>query len=195
LESRRITDHLIDHGYNAHKGEHVTWFGFFECIDDGAVARALLDQVREQARRWGDLVSVLNQRARLAPDAETASALTREAEGRRVPVVLFTKGAGLRLETMADSGADALGVDWTVDLADARRLTGDRVALQGNLDPATLYANPAAIEIEARRVLESYGDGPGHVFNLGHGISPDVNPEHLGALVKAVHRISRELRS
>ncbi|MEM9529571.1 MAG: uroporphyrinogen decarboxylase [Pseudomonadota bacterium] len=117
--------------------------------------------------------------------------LDREAEGRRVPVVLFTKNAGPRLADLARSGADALGVDWTTDLAEARRYTEDRVALQGNLDPALLAASPDAIRQEAERVLESYGDGPGHVFNLGHGITPDINPDHLAVLVEHVHESSR----
>ena len=116
--------------------------------------------------------------------------LTRESEGRRVPVILFTKGGGQWLERMADSGCDALGVDWTLDLADARRLVDDRVALQGNLDPSILYASPARIREEVARVLGSYGQGPGHVFNLGHGIHPDVNPDHAAALVEAVHNLS-----
>ena len=91
---------------------------------------------------------------------------------------------------MAATGCDALGVDWTTDLADARRITGDRVALQGNLDPATLRESPEAIEAGVARVLKSYGRGPGHVFNLGHGITPDIDPAHLGVLVDAVHRLS-----
>ncbi len=116
--------------------------------------------------------------------------LVREREGRRVPAVLFTKGGGAWLGRMADSGADALGVDWTTDLADARKATRDRVALQGNLDPCTLYAPPDVIREEVGRVLASYGHGHGHVFNLGHGIHPDVDPEHAGAMVAAVHELS-----
>jgi len=117
--------------------------------------------------------------------------LQRESEGRQIPVVLFTKGAGANLGAMAASGCDALGVDWTTDLADARRLTGDQVALQGNLDPCTLYANPDVIRSETKRVLDSYGDGPGHVFNLGHGISPDMDPGNLAVLIDAVHQMSQ----
>jgi uroporphyrinogen decarboxylase len=117
--------------------------------------------------------------------------LVRQAEGRPVPVILFTKNGGQWLGDMAGTGCDALGVDWTTDLADARRLVGDRVALQGNLDPCALYASPARIREEVARVLESYGRGPGHVFNLGHGITPDVNPEHAAAMVAAVHELSR----
>ncbi len=117
--------------------------------------------------------------------------LTREADGRRVPVVLFAKGAGQWLDRMAETGCDALGVDWTTDLADARKLVRDKVALQGNLDPCTLYASPERIQREVGRVLASYGRGSGHVFNLGHGIHPDVNPDHAAAMVEAVHEQSR----
>nr|WP_276570538.1 uroporphyrinogen decarboxylase [Halochromatium salexigens] len=117
--------------------------------------------------------------------------LTREADGRRVPVVLFAKGAGQWLDRMAETGCDALGVDWTTDLADARKLVRDKVALQGNLDPCTLYASPERIQREVGRVLASYGRGTGHVFNLGHGIHPDVNPDHAAAMVEAVHEQSR----
>lgn len=120
--------------------------------------------------------------------------LVRQREGQAVPVILFTKGAGLRLRQMADAGCDALGVDWTIDLADARQLVGDRVALQGNLDPGTLRANPAVIHTAVADTLTSYGSGPGHVFNLGHGITPDVPPEHVGVLVDAVHELSRRNR-
>ena len=121
--------------------------------------------------------------------------LVRESEGRRVPVILFTKGGGQWLEAMSRTGCDALGVDWTTDLADARVRVKDRVALQGNLDPSTLYAAPERIREEVARVLASYGHGPGHVFNLGHGIHPDVNPEHAGAMVEAVHELSQAYHS
>ena len=116
--------------------------------------------------------------------------LVREKDGNTIPVILFTKGAGSRLADMADTGCDALGVDWTTDLADARKLTGDRVALQGNLDPSILYAGPAAIRKEVEKVLASYGHGPGHVFNLGHGIHPEVDPASVTAMVSAVHDLS-----
>jgi uroporphyrinogen decarboxylase len=91
---------------------------------------------------------------------------------------------------MANTGCDALGIDWTTDLADARRAVQDRVALQGNLDPSVLYASPSAIRAEVDKVLASYGRGHGHVFNLGHGIHPGVNPEHVQAMVEAVHELS-----
>ncbi|HET7370086.1 MAG TPA: uroporphyrinogen decarboxylase [Gammaproteobacteria bacterium] len=117
--------------------------------------------------------------------------LTRESQGRTVPRILFTKGGGHWLETMADSGADALGLDWTCEIGAARKAVGDRVALQGNLDPAALYASPEAIRREVARILESYGTGSGHVFNLGHGITPDVLPDNAGAMIEAVHELSK----
>ena len=123
----------------------------------------------------------------LAYSKRVIAALRRENEGRRVPVILFTKGGGLWLEAMADSGADALGIDWQTDLGAARRRVGSRVALQGNLDPMALFGTVEAIERETERVLASYGTGPGHVFNLGHGVSQHTPPEHVQALVEAVH--------
>jgi uroporphyrinogen decarboxylase len=119
------------------------------------------------------------------------SQLTREAEGRKVPVILFTKGGGQWLNMMADTGCDALGVDWTMDLADARRMVNDRVALQGNMDPSILYASPTRIREEVGTILASYGKGSGHVFNLGHGIHPEINPEHPAAMIEAVHELSK----
>ncbi|HET6655381.1 MAG TPA: uroporphyrinogen decarboxylase [Gammaproteobacteria bacterium] len=118
--------------------------------------------------------------------------LTRESDGRVVPRILFTKGGGQWLDAMADAGADALGLDWTCEIGAARKLVGDRVALQGNLDPAALYASPDAIRGEVARILESYGAGNGHVFNLGHGITPDVLPENAGAMIDAVHELSAQ---
>ena len=109
-----------------------------------------------------------------------------------VPVVLFTKGGGGWIESIAGSGCDAVGLDWTVDLGEIRARVGGRVALQGNLDPATLFASPARIRAEVGRVLAEYGAGPGHVFNLGHGITPNVDPEHVRACVDAVHELSPE---
>ena len=116
--------------------------------------------------------------------------LDREAEGRRVPLILFTKGGGQWLADMAASGCDALGVDWTTDLADARARTGGQVALQGNMDPNVLYASPRRIREEVAAVLASYGKGTGHVFNLGHGVHPGVNPEHVKVMIDAVHELS-----
>ena len=116
--------------------------------------------------------------------------LNRESEGGKVPVILFTKGGGQWLEAMAESGCDALGLDWTTDIGDARRRVGDKVALQGNMDPSILYASPERIRAEVAEILESYGTGTGHVFNLGHGIHQHVDPEHAGAFVEAVHELS-----
>jgi uroporphyrinogen decarboxylase len=118
--------------------------------------------------------------------------LIREKDGRKIPVILFTKGAGPLLTDLAETGCDALGVDWTTDLATAREYVGDKVALQGNLDPATLRESPQVIRQGVADTLASYGTGPGHIFNLGHGITPDIDPDHLGALVDAVHELSPE---
>jgi uroporphyrinogen decarboxylase len=112
--------------------------------------------------------------------------LTREADGRRVPSIVFTKGGGLWLEEIAACGADAVGLDWTMDIGAARRRVGGQVALQGNFDPMALFAPPEAIEREVARILASYGKGSGHVFNLGHGISQHTPPAHVEALVEAV---------
>ncbi len=116
--------------------------------------------------------------------------LIREHEGRKVPVILFTKGGGQWLEAMADTGADALGLDWTTDIGRARARVGDRIALQGNMDPTILYASPERIREEVGQILASYGKGSGHIFNLGHGITPEVDPEHAGAFIRAVHELS-----
>jgi uroporphyrinogen decarboxylase len=121
--------------------------------------------------------------------------LTRESDGRRIPVILFTKGAGPLLTDMVGTGCDALGVDWTTDLADARKYVDDKVALQGNLDPAILRESPEVIRQGVADTLASYGKGPGHVFNLGHGITPDIDPDHLGVLVDAVHELSPQYHS
>jgi uroporphyrinogen decarboxylase len=117
--------------------------------------------------------------------------LTREREGRRVPRIVFTKGGGQWLEQIAACGCDAVGLDWTTDIGDARRRVGDKVALQGNMDPSVLFAPPEAIAAEARRILDGYGAGSGHVFNLGHGISQHTPPEHVSALVDTVREYSR----
>ena len=127
----------------------------------------------------------------LKPMERIIKSLKRENEGRKVPVILFTKNGGQWLEAMTDTGADALGLDWTTDLSDARRRVGNQVALQGNLDPSVLYASPPHIREQVARVLASFGKGNGHVFNLGHGIHPDIDPEHAGAMVEAVHELSK----
>lgn len=116
--------------------------------------------------------------------------LNTDSDGKRIPTILFSKGGGLWLEAMADAGYDALGLDWQTDIAEARRRVGDKVALQGNMDPITLYASPEVIRERVGRVLQGYGHGTGHVFNLGHGITPDINPAHVAAMVDAVHELS-----
>ena len=116
--------------------------------------------------------------------------LHREHDGQPVPVILFTKGGGGWLEAQADTGCDALGLDWTIDIGEARRRVGDKVALQGNMDPALLYAQPERIRAEVATILAAYGSGTGHVFNLGHGIHPQINPDHVTAFVDAVHELS-----
>ena len=140
---------------------------------------------------WGGL---------LAPDmfrefslcylAQIAQMLKSDKVARDVPLILFSKGANSHLEALADTGCAALGLDWTIALGDARARVGKRVALQGNLDPAVLHSSPDAIRAEVRKALASFGPHPGHVFNLGHGITPEVNPENLGVLIEAVHELS-----
>jgi uroporphyrinogen decarboxylase len=116
--------------------------------------------------------------------------LTREKDGQLIPVILFTKGGGLWLDEMAETGCNALGLDWSVNIAQARKLVGDRVALQGNMDPAIMATNPETIQGEVANILADFGHGSGHVFNLGHGITPSIDPENVAALVDAVHETS-----
>ena len=153
-------------------------------IEAGAQAVQIFDT-------WGGALSAqAYQDFSLRYMAQIVSGLKRENEGRRVPVILFSKGCNTQLERLADTGCDALGVDWTVSLSEARDRVGDRVALQGNLDPSVLLANKKVIRREVSETLNSFGQGSGHVFNLGHGITPDVDPEHLSALVSAVWELS-----
>jgi len=128
----------------------------------------------------------------LNPMKRIIDGLIKEHDGRKVPVIMFTKGGGQWLESMADSGATALGLDWTTDIAQARQRVGDKVALQGNMDPALLYAKPERIRQEVGTILESYGSGTGHIFNLGHGVTPEVDPAHAGAFFEAVHELSEK---
>ncbi len=165
-------------------------------IDAGAQAVMVFDS-------WGGvLADGAFQSFSLAYTRQVVQGLQREKEGQRIPVVVFTKGGGPWLDAIADCGADVVGLDWTVNLADARRRAGGRVALQGNLDPNVLFAPPEAVAREAMAVLDSFGrpqraDGgwDGHIFNLGHGISQYTPPEHVSALVEAVHAHSRRLRA
>ncbi len=120
--------------------------------------------------------------------------LKREHDGARIPVTLFTKGGGAWLEDIAATGCNGVGLDWTIDIDEARARVGDRVALQGNLDPCVLYADPETIRASAGDIIQRFGNHPGHVFNLGHGIHQGVNPDHLGVLVDAVHEFGLEIR-
>ena len=173
-------------------------------VNADAVAQYLNEQIRAGAQAvmvfdsWGGvLADGAYQAFSLAYTERVIGQLQREHDGHRVPVIVFTKGGGLWLEQIAATGADVVGLDWTMDLGRARALVGDRVALQGNLDPNVLFAPPEVVQAEARRVLERFGvpsAGTGHVFNLGHGISQHTPPEHVSALVEAVHSHSRQMR-
>ena len=158
-------------------------------IEAGAQAVMVFDT-------WGgNLTSAGYEEFSLAYSRKVIAGLTKEQEGRRVPSILLTKGGGQWLEAMADTGCDALGVDWSTNLQAARARVGTRVALQGNLDPAVLFAPPERVRSEARRVLDAFGTGAGHIFNLGHGISQFTPPESVAALVDEVHTYSMKLRA
>jgi len=161
----------------------------------GAVTRYLNAQIAAGAQAvmlfdsWGGVLAAAAWREFSLSYLER---IVRGLDARgTVPVIVFSKGAGHRAAEIAAIGCDCVGLDWTVELGEARRQTGGRVALQGNLDPAVLNAPPDVIRKETAAVLESYGRGPGHVFNLGHGITPGVNPDHVAVLVDAVHELSR----
>ena len=162
-----------------------------------AVADYLTEQVRAGAQAlqifdtWGGSLSAAGyQEFSLHYMQRVISRLPTEAEGRKVPVIVFTKGGGQWLNTIADCGAQAVGIDWTTDIRVAREQVGGRVALQGNMDPSMLFASPARIRREVEAILAAYGRGSGHVFNLGHGITPGVNPDHVTAYVEAVQELS-----
>lgn len=141
---------------------------------------------------WGGALSTDAYRSfSLDPMRRVVERLIRRHERRQVPIILFTKGGGAWLEMMADTGCDALGLDWTIELSAARARVGKRVALQGNLDPCVLYAGPERIKSAAAEILAQFGPGDGHVFNLGHGIHPDIDPQHVHVLIDAVHELSR----
>jgi uroporphyrinogen decarboxylase len=151
---------------------------------------------------WGGvLADGAFQEFSLAYTAQVLSKLKREHDGQDIPRIVFTKGGGLWLDEMAGLDCEVLGLDWTVNLGRARAAIGDRKALQGNLDPNVLFAPPAQVEAEAIKVLESFGaphtgagTGTSHIFNLGHGISQHTPPEHVSALVSAVHAHSIRMR-
>jgi uroporphyrinogen decarboxylase len=155
-------------------------------IESGAHAVMIFDS-------WGgSLSAAAYQEFSLQYMQQILDGLIREKDGERIPSIVFTKGGGLWLESIANSGCDAVGLDWTIDIGEARRRVGHKVALQGNLDPNVLFASPDKIAAEAKKVLDSYGPcTTGHVFNLGHGISQFTPPEHVTTLVDTVHSYSK----
>ena len=162
-----------------------------------SVAAYLSEQIRSGAQAvqifdtWGGALSHNAYREfSLRYMTEIIEQLPREADGRKVPVIVFTKGGGQWLEAIAGCGADAVGLDWTTDIGAARERVGDRVCLQGNMDPTLLNASPERIREEVAQILTSFGEGSGHVFNLGHGITPGINPDHVAAMVDAVVALS-----
>jgi len=155
-------------------------------IESGAQAVMIFDS-------WGGALShAAYQEFSLQYMQRILGGLIREHDGRIVPRIMFTKGGGLWLERMAQAGADCLGLDWTIDIGEARQRVGDLVALQGNLDPAILLSTPEAIETEVSNILQRYGKGSGHVFNLGHGITQFTPVENAACMIKAVHDLSRQ---
>ena len=166
-------------------------------INAQSVSLYLNEQIRAGAQAvqifdtWGGILSdAAFQEFDLRYLQQVISGLHREADGRQVPVIVFTKGGGQWLDQLADLEIEALGVDWAVNLHRARELAGDRVALQGNLDPLALFGNSESVECEVRRLLTDYGKGSGHVFNLGHGINQYTDPEMVKFAVEAVHNLS-----
>ena len=150
-------------------------------IEAGAQAVMVFDS-------WGGALTTPHYKAfSLAYMQQIVDQLIREKDGQKIPVILFTKGGGMWLQDIANTGCDAVGLDWSVDINLARQQIGDKVALQGNMDPAIMATNPDVIKQEASRILAGYGHGSGHVFNLGHGITPNITPENVAALVDAVH--------
>ncbi len=153
-------------------------------IEAGAQAVMLFDT-------WGGMLTTEDYNEFSLYYAKQVRALLKtDVDGEKIPTILFTKGGGQWLEAMADTGYDALGLDWQTDIQQARTRVGDRVALQGNMDPVSLYAQPEIITEKVKTILNKYGAGSGHVFNLGHGILPDINPDHVKAMVDAVHHYS-----
>lgn len=169
-------------------------------VNAGAVTAYLNAQIESGAQAvmifdtWGGALSHRAYREfSLAYMERIVDGLVREHGGARIPCIVFTKGGGQWLEEIAAIGCDAIGLDWTTDIGAARKRVGDKVALQGNLDPVALFAQPEKIAQEACAILDAYGPGSGHIFNLGHGISQFTPPEHVTALVNAVHEHSRKL--
>ncbi|HIN89587.1 MAG TPA: uroporphyrinogen decarboxylase, partial [Porticoccaceae bacterium] len=142
---------------------------------------------------WGGiLTSAAYREFSLDYMSKIIGGLITENEGRKVPVIVFTKNGGQWLQAIADCACQAIGLDWTTDIGTARSQVGERVALQGNMDPTLLYASTDSIRREVATILKSFGAGSGHVFNLGHGITPEVDPEHVAVFVEAVHELSSQ---
>ena len=184
------------------------------CFSDPALAHQLLDTLSRSVTAylvaqahagaqalmvfdtWGGLLGpAAFKEFSLRHMQQVVAGIQADPVARELPVVLFSKGANAHLAALADTGCSGLGVDWTINLADARTAVADRVALQGNLDPALLQAPPEVLLREVRAVMDSYGKGPGHIFNLGHGVTPEVDPEQVKRLVDEVHRHGRVLRA
>ncbi len=157
-------------------------------IEAGAQALMIFDT-------WGGVLSPQTYlRFSLDYMRQIVSGLKRQHDGQIIPVTLFTKGGAQWIESIADSGCDAVGLDWTINIDDAKRRIGDKVALQGNLDPCLLYASPEVIRDAVRDVITRFGPDAGHVFNLGHGIHQTADPERLAVLIDAVHEFGRKIR-
>lgn len=183
--------------YNHPEAMHRLLDKLADCVTDylNAQIRAGAQAVQIFDTWGGILTPSAYQQFSLRYMEKIVSNLIKESEGRKVPAILFTKNGGQWLEAMAETGCQALGLDWTTDIGDARRRVGAQVALQGNMDPSILYAEPDSIRAEVKRILAAFGPGEGHVFNLGHGITPEVNPDHVSAFVDAVHEYSAEFHS
>ena len=158
-------------------------------IEAGAQALMIFDT-------WGGVLSPpAYEEFSLRYMQQVLELLDNERDSEIIPVTLFTKGGGQWLEKIADTGCQGVGLDWTTNIDEARRRVGDRVALQGNLDPNVLYAEPDIIRAQVRELIERFGPHNGHVFNLGHGIHQTIDPDHLKVLVDAVHEYGREIRA
>ncbi|GAB5499241.1 MAG: uroporphyrinogen decarboxylase [Pseudohongiellaceae bacterium] len=180
--------------YNHPEAMHQLLDKLADCVTDylNAQIRAGAQAVQIFDTWGGILTPTAYQDFSLRYMEKIVANLIKESEGRKIPAILFTKNGGQWLESMASTGCQALGLDWTTDIGNARQRVGSKVALQGNMDPSILYASPDSIRAEVKRILTSFGPGEGHVFNLGHGITPEVNPDHVSAFVDAVHEYSAE---
>ncbi|MSR10844.1 MAG: uroporphyrinogen decarboxylase [Gammaproteobacteria bacterium] len=170
------------------------------------LALAVIDYLNAQIRAgaqavqifdtWGGILTTQSyEQYSLYYMQKIVTALIKENEERQVPCIIFTKNGGQWLESICASGCQAVGLDWTTEIGNARARIGHKVALQGNMDPSMLYASPAAIRAEVANILSSFGKGAGHVFNLGHGITPEVDPAHVSVFVEAVHELSSQYHS